>query len=133
MVQEQRLTTEERVAAINYAVLTLGKFYARRVYRTRFVPLDKEVKVDTFYMRMVLKALVLSEELGAYRNARLERQVGGGRDRREMTDAELMQRLRDTLRDERRWGRWAAAAPPAFRRSCRARARRDVGRRHRGP
>lgn len=104
VVQEQRLTTEERVAAINYAVLTLGKFYARRVYRTRFVPLDKEVKVDTFYMRMVLKALVLSEELGAYRNARLERQVGGGRDRREMTDAELMQRLRDTLRDERRWG-----------------------------
>lgn len=67
-------------------------------------------------MRMVLKALVLSEELGAYRNARLERQVGGGRDRREMTDAELMQRLRDTLRDERRWGRWAAAAPPACRR-----------------
>lgn len=103
VVQEQRLSLEERVAAINYAVLTLGKFYARRVYRTRFVPLDKEVKVDTFYMRMVLKALVLSEELGAYRNARLERQVGGGRDRREMTDAELMQRLRETLRDERRW------------------------------
>lgn len=109
VVQEQRLTLEERVAAINYAVLTLGKFYARRVYRTRFVPLDKEVKVDTFYMRMVLKALVLSEELGAYRNARLERQVGGGRDRREMTDAELMQRLRETLRDERRWAEVAGA------------------------
>lgn len=110
VVQEQRLTLEERVAAINYAVLTLGKFYARRVYKTRFVPLDKEVKVDTFYMRMVLKALVLSEELGAYRNARLERQVGGGRDRREMTDAELMQRLRETLRDERRWAEVASGA-----------------------
>lgn len=98
VVQERRLSVEERVAAINYAVLTLGRYYSRRVFKTRFVPLDKELKVVTFYMRMTMKVLVLSEELGAYRNARLERQVGSGRGQRELRDAELLSRLQAALR-----------------------------------
>ena len=98
VVQERRLSLEERVAAINYAVLTLGRYYSRRVFKTRFVPLDKELKVVTFYMRMTMKVLVLSEELGAYRNARLERQVGSGRGQRELHDAELLSRLQAALR-----------------------------------
>lgn len=100
VVQERRLSLEERVAAINYAVLTLGRYYSRRVFKTRFVPLDKELKVVTFYMRMTMKVLVLSEELGAYRNARLERQVGSGRGQRELRDAELLSRLQAALRND---------------------------------
>lgn len=99
VVQERQMSLESKVAAINYAVLTLGKHYARRIYRSRFVPLDKEVKVDTFYMRMVMKLLTLAEELGAYRNERLERQIGAGRARRELTDAELLEQLRHSLRE----------------------------------
>ena len=100
VVQDRSMSLDGKVAAINYAVLTLGKHYARRIFRSRFVPLDQEVKVDTFYMRMVLKVLVLAEELGAYRNERLERQIGSGRARRELTDAELLQQLKDSLKQE---------------------------------
>lgn len=105
------MSLDAKVAAINYAVLTLGKHYARRIFRSRFVPLDQEVKVDTFYMRMVLKVLVLAEELGVYRNDRLERQMGAGRARRELTDAELLQQLKDSLRQD---GRARAAGEPAL-------------------
>ncbi|AAB53752.1 52K [Murine mastadenovirus A] len=98
VVQERRLALEDKVAAINYAVLSLGKHYARKIFRTAFVPVDKELKITTFYMRMVKKALVLAQELGVYRNVRLQRVVSAQR-KKEMSDQELMQQLRWALTD----------------------------------
>ncbi|ACJ14510.1 52k [Murine adenovirus 3] len=98
VVQERRLTLEDKVAAINYAVLSLGKHYARKIFQTAFVPVDKELKITTFYMRMVKKVLVLAQELGVYRNARLQRVISNQR-KREISDQELMQQLRWALTD----------------------------------
>lgn len=96
IVQERSLQISEKVAAINYSVITLSKFYARKIFKTPFVPLDKEIKIETFYMRMVAKILVLCDDLGIYRNERIERVVSCSR-RRELSDAELMYSLRRAL------------------------------------
>lgn len=96
IVQERGLQISEKVAAINYSVITLGKFYARKIFNSPFVPLDKEVKIDTFYMRMVVKVLVLCDDLGIYRNEKIQKVVSSSR-RRELTDAELMYSLRRAL------------------------------------
>lgn len=96
VVQERSLGIAERVAAINYSVITLSKHYARKVFNTPFVPLDKEAKISTFYMRAVVKLLVLCDDLGVYRNERMERLVSASR-RREMSDLELMGNLRRVL------------------------------------
>lgn len=96
VVQERELSVGEKVAAINYAVLQLSKFYARRIYRTPYVPIDREVKVNTFYMRAVLAILALSDDLGVYRNAKLERVVSVSR-RREVGDAEFLEQLQRAL------------------------------------
>lgn len=101
VVQERQLSLSEKVAAVNYSVVTLGKHYARRIFKSPYVPLDKEVKVSTFYMRGVLKVLNLSYDLGMYRNEKVEKLASVGR-RREMSDAELLHNLRRALtaRDE---------------------------------
>ncbi|YP_094034.1 52K [Bovine mastadenovirus A] len=99
VVQERGMSITEKVAAINYSVITLSKHYARKVYRTPFVPIDKEAKITTFYMRIVVKLLVLSDDLGMYRNERMERVVSAAR-RREFTDKELMFSLRKALAGE---------------------------------
>lgn len=96
VVQERTLNTSEKVAAINYSVVTLGKFYARKIYKSPFVPMDKEIKVQTFYMRMSVKVLNLSNDLGVYRNESIERVLSNSR-RRELTDEELMFNLRRAL------------------------------------
>ena len=96
VVQERSLSLTEKVAAINYSVITLSKYYARKIYKTVFVPIDKETKVATFYMRVVVKLLVLSDDLGMYRNERMERVVSASR-RREFSDKELMFSLRQAL------------------------------------
>ena len=96
VVQERSLSPAEKVAAVNYAVMSLAKFYARKMYQSPYVPLDKEVKVQSFYMRMVLKVLSLSEDLGAYRNERMERMVGRSRFR-ELNDSELLYGLKRAL------------------------------------
>lgn len=96
VVQEHNLPLSEKVAAINYASMSLGRFYARKIYDSPFVPLDKEVKVTTFYMRMILKILTLADDLGIYRNERMERVVSAGRSR-ELSDVELMKHLRRAL------------------------------------
>lgn len=96
IVQEHNLPIAEKVAAINYAAISLGKFYARKIYDSPFVPLDKEVKITTFYMRMILKLLSLADDLGIYRNERMERVVSAGRSR-ELNDVELMRHLKRAL------------------------------------
>lgn len=96
VVQERSLSLAEKVAAINYSVLSLGKFYARKIYKTPYVPIDKEVKIDSFYMRMALKVLTLSDDLGVYRNDRIHKAVSASR-RRELSDRELMLSLRRAL------------------------------------
>lgn len=96
IVQEHNLPIGEKVAAINYAAISLGKFYARKIYDSPFVPLDKEVKITTFYMRMILKLLTLADDLGIYRNERMERVVSAGRSR-ELSDVELMKHLKRAL------------------------------------
>lgn len=99
VVQERSMSLSEKVAAINYSVVTLAKHYARKIYRSTFVPLDKEAKISTFYMRAVVKLLVLADDLGMYRNERLERVVSTSR-RRELSDEELMFGLRRALAGE---------------------------------
>lgn len=96
VVQERSMALTEKVAAINYSVITLSKHYARKVFKSVFVPIDKEAKIATFYMRVVVKILVLSDDLGMYRNERMERVVSASR-RREFTDRELMFSLRQAL------------------------------------
>ncbi|AWY10557.1 52K [Polar bear adenovirus 1] len=96
IVQERSLRTSEKVAAVNYSVITLGRYYARKIFKTPFVPLDKEVKIDTFYMRMVMKILCLCDDLGVYRNERLQRVISASR-YLETGDSELMMGLRDAL------------------------------------
>lgn len=103
VVQERNLRLGEKVAAINYSVVTLGKFYARKIFRSVFVPIDKEIKIDTFYMRMVLKVLCLCDDLGVYRVDTMQRLVSNSR-RREMTDAELMYNLRRALSEGEEMG-----------------------------
>lgn len=116
VVQERQLSLAEKVAAVNYSVVTLGKHYARKIFKSPYVPLDKEVKISTFYMRAVLKVLNLSHDLGMYRNEKVEKLASIGR-RREMSDAELLFNLRRALTagdsegfDEGGDFRWA---PPA--------------------
>ncbi|AZI15528.1 encapsidation protein 52K [Human adenovirus 4] len=92
VVQERGLPLSEKLAAINFSVLSLGKYYARKIYKTPYVPIDKEVKIDGFYMRMTLKVLTLSDDLGVYRNDRMHRAVSASR-RRELSDQELMHSL----------------------------------------
>lgn len=99
IVQERTLKVSEKVAAINYSVITLGKYYARKIFKTPFVPLDKEVKIDTFYMRMVIKLLCLSDDLGVYRNEKLQKVVSATR-QRELSDIDLMRNLTKVLRGE---------------------------------
>ncbi|YP_068062.1 52K [Tree shrew adenovirus 1] len=96
IVQERGLSVAEKVAAINYSVITLGKHYARKIFKSPFVPIDKEVKIDTFYMRIVIKLLTLCDDLGVYRNERIQRAVSASR-RRELSDTELMFNLRRAL------------------------------------
>lgn len=96
VVQEHRLPLTEKVAAVNYSAMSLGRFYACKIYDSPFVPLDKEVKVTTFYMRMILKTLTLSDDIGMYRNERMQRVVSTGR-AREWSDAELLRHLRRAL------------------------------------
>lgn len=96
IVQERALSIAAKVAAVNYAVITLSKHYARKMFNTPFVPLDKEAKVSTFYMRCVIKLLVLSDDLGVYRNEKMQRLVSSSR-QREMGDEELMFNLRRAL------------------------------------
>uniref|UniRef100_A0AAU7DZI6 52K protein n=1 Tax=Cardioderma bat adenovirus TaxID=3141913 RepID=A0AAU7DZI6_9ADEN len=96
VVQERGMSLSEKVAAINYSVVTLSRHYARKIYRSLFVPIDKEAKINTFYMRAVIKLLTLSDDLGTYRNERIERVVSSGR-RRELSDQELMLSLRRAL------------------------------------
>ncbi|APC26060.1 52K [Bat mastadenovirus G] len=98
VVQERGLSVGEKVAAINYSVITLSKHYARKIFNSVFVPIDKEAKINTFYMRAVVKLLVLSDDLGMYRNERIERAVSGAR-QREYNDRELMSKLRQALAD----------------------------------
>lgn len=93
IVQERELSVAEKVAAINFSVMSLSKFYARKIYRSPYVPIDKEVKVNTFYMRSVLQLLTLSDDLGIYRNAKLERVVSVSR-HREVSDAHFLEQLR---------------------------------------
>lgn len=115
VVQERSMAITEKVAAINYSVITLSKHYARKVFRTPFVPIDKEAKITTFYMRVVVKILVLSDDLGMYRNERMERVVSAAR-RREYTDKELMFSLRKALAGDDDEGgsqeEFVAQAPP---------------------
>lgn len=96
IVQERHLQIAEKVAAINYSVITLGKYYARKIFKSPFVPLDKEVKIETFYMRVVVKILSLCDDLGMYRNEKIEKLVSATR-RRELGDAELMFNLKRAL------------------------------------
>ncbi|ALE30462.1 52K [Simian adenovirus 17] len=96
VVQERSLSLADKVAAINYSMLSLGKFYARKIYKSPYVPIDKEVKIDSFYMRMALKVLTLSDDLGVYRNDRIHKAVSASR-RRELSDRELMHSLRRAL------------------------------------
>ncbi|AEK98449.1 52K [Titi monkey adenovirus ECC-2011] len=96
VVQERSLSLGEKVAAINYSMLSLGKHYARKIYKSPFVPIDKEVKIDSFYMRMALKVLTLSDDLGVYRNDRIHKAVSASR-RRELSDRELMHCLHRAL------------------------------------
>lgn len=96
IVQERGMRVPEKVAAINYSLISLAKHYARQLFKTAYVPLDKEVKIQTFYMRTVIKVLALSDDLGIYRNERIQRVVSASR-RRELSDRELMWNLRRTL------------------------------------
>lgn len=96
VVQERSLSLGEKVAAVNYAVVSLGRHYARKIFKTAYVPMDKEVKVSTFYMRAVLKLLTLSDDLGVYRNERVERLASLSR-RRELSDRELLYNLKRAL------------------------------------
>lgn len=96
VVQERSLSLADKVAAINYSMLSLGKFYARKIYKSPFVPIDKEVKIDSFYMRMALKVLTLSDDLGVYRNDRIHKAVSASR-RRELSDRELLHSLHRAL------------------------------------
>lgn len=96
VVQERSLSLSEKVAAINYSIFTLSRHYARKIYKSVFVPIDKEAKINTFYMRMVVKLLVLADDLGMYRNERIERVVSSTR-RRELSDKELMFSLQRAL------------------------------------
>lgn len=96
IVQERGLSISEEVAAINYSVIELSKHYARKIFKSVFVPIDKEAKINTFYMRIVVKLLVLCDDLGMYRNERIERVVSGVR-RRELNDRDLMFSLQRAL------------------------------------
>uniref|UniRef100_A0AAU6S563 Packaging protein 3 n=1 Tax=Rhinolophus ferrumequinum adenovirus TaxID=3140013 RepID=A0AAU6S563_9ADEN len=96
IVQERSMRIPEKVAAINYSLISLSKHYARQLFKTAYVPLDKEVKIQTFYMRTTIKILALSDDLGIYRNERIQRVVSSSR-RRELSDRELMFNLRRTL------------------------------------
>nr|WRQ19810.1 MAG: 52 kDa protein [unidentified adenovirus] len=98
IVQERRLTLDEKVAAINYSVVTLGKHYAKKIFKTPFVPIDKEVKIDTFYMRLILRILKLCNDLGVYRNLKMERVLNASQSR-EMSDAELIASLCAVMRN----------------------------------
>lgn len=98
VVQEHQLPLSEKVAAINYATMSLGRFYARKIYESPYVPMDKEVKITTFYMRMVLKTLTLSNDIGIYRNEKMQRVMAASRGR-ELGDAELLRHLRRALTD----------------------------------
>lgn len=122
VVQERALSLAEKVAAINYSMLSLGKFYARKIYKSPFVPIDKEVKIDSFYMRMALKVLTLSDDLGVYRNDRIHKAVSASR-RRELSDRELMLSLRRALSgagDEERESYFDAGADLRWQPSARA-------------
>ncbi|QNQ79210.1 L1 52/55 kDa encapsidation protein [Mastadenovirus porcusquartum] len=112
IVQERQLKISEKVAAINYAVIQLSKFYAQKIFHSQFVPLDKELKIVTFYMRSVVKVLLLSEDLGVYRNHVIQRYVSSSR-RRELSDRDLMWELRRAFAET---GQEAteASRPPAF-------------------
>ncbi|SMG83442.1 p52K [Bottlenose dolphin adenovirus 1] len=96
VVQERSMSIAEKVAAINYSVLTLSSHYAKKIYKSLFVPMDKEAKIATFYMRVVLQILILSDELGIYRNERVEKAISNTR-KREMSDKELMYHLHKAL------------------------------------
>ncbi|WGH00119.1 52K [Human mastadenovirus G] len=96
VVQERGLSLADKVAAINYSMQSLGKFYARKIYKSPYVPIDKEVKIDSFYMRMALKVLTLSDDLGVYRNDKIHKAVSASR-RRELSDRELMHSLQRAL------------------------------------
>lgn len=96
VVQERSLPLSEKVAAVNYAVVSLGKHYAKKIFKTPFVPIDKELKISTFYMRAILKLLMLSNDLGIYRNEKIQKLASTSR-RREMTDSELFYNLRRAL------------------------------------
>ncbi|ALE15297.1 p52K [bottlenose dolphin adenovirus 2] len=99
VVQERGMSISEKVAAINYTVMSLSNHYAKKIYNSIFVPLDKEAKISTFYMRIVVQILVLSDDLGVYRNERVERAVSSTR-KREMSDRELMFNLKQALAGE---------------------------------
>lgn len=105
IVQERELSVAEKVAAVNYSIMSLSKFYARRIYQTPYVPIDREVKVNTFYMRCVLSILCLSDDLGVYRNSKLERVVSVGR-RREASDAEFLEDLQRVLHNDQEEDEW---------------------------
>ncbi|AGK27097.1 52K [baboon adenovirus 1] len=122
VVQERSLSLADKVAAINYSMLSLGKFYARKIYRSPYVPIDKEVKIDSFYMRMALKVLTLSDDLGVYRNDRIHKAVSASR-RRELSDRELLHSLRRALAgagDPEREAYFEAGADLAWQPSARA-------------
>lgn len=122
VVQERGLSLADKVAAINYSMQSLGKFYARKIYKSPYVPIDKEVKIDSFYMRMALKVLTLSDDLGVYRNDRIHKAVSASR-RRELSDRELMHSLRRALAgagDEEREAYFDMGADLEWRPSARA-------------
>ncbi|AQQ73627.1 52K [Harbour porpoise adenovirus 1] len=102
VVQERSMTITEKVAAINYTVMSLSNHYAKKIYNTIFVPLDKEAKISTFYMRIVVQVLVLSDDLGVYRNEKVERAVSSTR-KKELTDRELMFSLKRALAGDDEW------------------------------
>lgn len=149
VVQERELSVAEKVAAVNYTVLQLSKFYARKIFKTPYVPIDREVKINTFYMRVVLAILALSDDLGVYRNEKLERVVSVSRCR-EPSDAEFLYCLKQVLdpssseelnvmsetemfgagvgaRSQREADTWDAAEKPEFSVSLQQRRRVDHG------
>ncbi|AXE75626.1 52K [Egyptian fruit bat adenovirus] len=99
IVQDTTLQISEKLAAINFSIISLGKYYARKIFKSPFVPLDKQVKIDTFYMRIILKLLVLCDDLGIYRNERIEKIVSVSR-RKEYSDDELLFRLKQAFSDQ---------------------------------
>lgn len=113
IVQERQLQVEEKIAAINYSITTLSRYYAGKIFKTPFVPMDKEVKICTFYMRMVIKLLTLSDELGVYRTEKMQRAVSSSR-KREMSDKELMFNLYQALTTPEEQGAPCYTPRPGF-------------------